>query len=160
MKSGLRVGDAMTVRPVTTTPDMSIRDVAAIMERKHVDSVLVRESDDLMGIVTEWDFVRRAVLDGCNVFTTPIRLIMTKDLVTVSPSMDVFDAILLMKDADIKHLPVIEDGKLIGLVTAKDILRLQPSLFDSFVDGYDLKPQRMFRDKAAVVDIEEFERSL
>jgi signal-transduction protein with cAMP-binding, CBS, and nucleotidyltransferase domain len=141
VESGLRVLDAMTMRPVVASPSTSIRDVALLMERYGVGSVLIQRGTSLLGIVTETDFVRRAVVEGHAVDRTPISSIMTKDIVTVSPGMDVFDALLLMKDADIRHLPVTDEGKLIGFITMKDILKLQPNLFENIVDMIELREE-------------------
>lgn len=141
VESGLRVLDAMTVRPVTAQPSTSIRDVAAIMEKYNIGSVLIKAGTDLLGIVTERDYVRRAILEGHDINKTPVHMIMTKDMVTVSPGMDVFDALLLMKDANVRHLPVIDDGKLVGFLTVKDILKLQPHLFENIVDMIELREE-------------------
>jgi CBS domain-containing protein len=138
---GLRVLDVMTIKPVVATPHMTIRDVAALMEKFDVGSVLVKRGHELLGIVTETDFVQRAVLEGHDACTTPITKIMTKDLVTVSPGMDIMDALLLMKDTDVRHLPVVDESKLVGFVTIKDILRVQPQLFDAIADSFRLREE-------------------
>lgn len=139
VNSGLRVLDAMTIRPVVATPLMTLRDVASIMERRHVGSVLIMNGRELLGIVTESDYVRRAILEGYDPIKTPVSRIMTKDLVTVSPGLDLFDALMLMKDADIRHLPVVDEGKLVGFVTIKDILSVQPHLMENIVDKVDVR---------------------
>jgi CBS domain-containing protein len=77
---------------------------------------------------------------------------MTRDLVTVTPGMDVFDALLLMKDANVKHLPVVDDKRLVGFITVKDILRVQPHLFDNFVDSYRLREANRKPIKHAEMD--------
>lgn len=139
MNSGLRVLDAMTLRPVVAAPGTSIRDVAALMDKYQVGSVLIKRGTELLGIVTEADFVRRVVLDGHDTLNTPISKVMTRDIVTVSPGLDLMDALMLMKDADVRHLPVVDDEKLVGFVTAKDILRLQPNLLENVVDMIDIR---------------------
>lgn len=137
--SGLRVLDAMTVRPVVASPHMTIRDVAALMDRHQIGSVLIKQGQELLGIVTESDFVRRAILEGHDLQSTPVTKIMTKDLVTVSPGMDLFDAASLMKDADIRHLPVVDGEQLVGFITIKDLLKVQPHLFENLVDMMDVR---------------------
>jgi len=141
MDSGLRVLDAMTMRPVVASPNTSLRDVAALMDKFSVGSVLVKRGTELMGIVTEADFVRRAVLEGHNIDVTPVSRIMTKDMVTVGPGMDVLEAIDLMKDADIRHLPVVDENKLVGFITLNDILKIQPHLFENIVDQIQLREE-------------------
>jgi CBS domain-containing protein len=139
--SGLRVLDAMTIKPVVAHPEMTIRDVAALMDKHQIGSVLIKEGSELLGIVTEADYVRRAVLEGHDTVNTPVSKIMTRDLVTVSPGVDVLDALLLMKDADVKHLPVVDDGRLVGFVTLKDILKIQPNLFENIVDMLEIREE-------------------
>ena len=140
MNSRILVMDAMTVRPVVAAPSTSICDVAALMDRYDVGSVLVKRGTELLGIVTEADFVRRVVLEGHSK-DAAVSTIMTKDLVTISPGMDVFDALQLMKDADVKHLPVIDNNKLVGFVTLKDLLKIQPALFEDVVDTLRLREE-------------------
>ena len=135
-------------------PMTSIRDVAALMDRHDVGSVLIKDGSSLLGIVTESDFVRRAVLEGHDMARTPVQRIMTRDLVTVTPGMDIFDALLLMKDTDVKHLPVVDESKLVGFITVKDILRVQPNLFENFVDSYQLREEGRKPIKNAEIDEE------
>lgn len=149
----------MTVNPVTATPHMTVREVAELMDYHKVGSVLVREGSELLGIVTESDYVRRVVLDGHDPNTTPIRNIMTRDIVTIGPGMDVFDALLMMKDADIHHLPVIDCGKLVGFITTKDILKIQPHLIDQATELFALREEERKLDRRAATmphdDLEE-----
>lgn len=145
----------MTVKPISAQPATALRDVAAIMERHDISSVLIQRGSQLVGIVTANDFVRRAVLEGHDMGKTPVHRIMTKDMVTVSPGLDVFDALLLMKDANVRHLPVVDDGKLVGFVTMKDILRVQPNLFENIVDTFELREEHRKPIKVTNAEIEE-----
>jgi CBS domain-containing protein len=144
----------MTVRPVVASPSTCLRDVAAIMERYDIGSVLIKSGTQLLGIVTEEDFVRRAILEGHDFAKTPVHRIMTKDLVTVSPGMDVFDALLLMKDAGVRHLPVIDESNLVGFVTLNDILKVQPHLFENIVDMISLREEHRKPVRNAEIDDE------
>lgn len=139
LQTGYCVLDAMTTKPVVVTPHTSLQDAARKMRDADVGSLLVKEGEELLGIVTEWDFVHRAVVEGLDVTTTPIALLMVKDLLTISPSMDIFDALQLMRDADIRHLPVLDGTKMVGFITAKDILKIQPQLFELIVEKYELR---------------------
>jgi signal-transduction protein with cAMP-binding, CBS, and nucleotidyltransferase domain len=153
--SGVRVLDAMTVKPVVAHPSTCIRDVAAIMDRFGIGSVLIQHGPELLGIVTESDFVRRAILEGHDLANTPVHKIMTRDIVTVSPGMDVFEALLLMKDSDVKHLPVTDEGRVVGFVTMNDILKVQPHLFENIVDMIELREEhRKPLTRAAELDDE------
>lgn len=141
MKSGLWVVDAMTRKPVSTGPDTTIRDAAELMERHDVHSIVVKKGDELIGIVAETDLVRRGILEGCDPLTTQVRLVMTSDIVTCTPSMDLFDVVQLMRDTNVRTVPVIDEGTMVGYITAKDILKLQPDLFQNFVETFDLREE-------------------
>ena len=141
VESGLRILDVMTLKPVIASPNMCIRDVAALMEKFSVGSVIVKDGNSVVGIVTELDFVRRAILEGMDTLKTPISEIMTRDLVIVSPDTDIMDAINLMKDSEVRHLPVLDGNKMVGFVTVKDILRVQPNLFDNYSDSIRLREE-------------------
>jgi CBS domain-containing protein len=157
VNSGLRVIDAMTVRPVVAPPHVSIRDVAALMDKYDIGSVLIKEGSELLGVVTEYDFVRRVVLEGHDPCTTPVSKVMTKDIVTVSPGMDLFDALQLMKDAEVRHLPVVDDGVLVGFITIKDILKVQPHLMENIVDMMDIREayRKLGRRRYAFREVDE-----
>lgn len=112
------------------------------MKKYNVGSLLIKDdNDELVGIVTEEDFVQRVIANKVDV-NEPIHKVMTKSVFTIDESEDIFDAIMKMKDLDIRHLPVVsEDGKLKGLITMKDILRLEPQLFDLIVDIIELREE-------------------
>jgi len=142
MKSGLWVVDAMTRKPVVASPEISIHDACELMERHDIHSLIVKEGDEVLGIVVETDIIRRGILEGYNPRRTPVSKVMTKDIVTVSPSMDLFDVVQLMCDAEVRTVPVLDDGKMVGFITAKDILKLQPDLFENFVETFDLREEK------------------
>lgn len=129
----------MSTKPVSVHPDDTLVKVAMIMRDHDVGSVLVKTDGELCGILTEWDFIHKVAAREVDVAKTYVRDVMTKDLLTISPRMDVFDALRLMKDADIRHLPVIEEDKLVGYITMKDILRIQPELFEILSEKYDMR---------------------
>lgn len=135
--TGFCVGDAMTTRPVCTPPNLSILSAAHLMREKNVGSILVRENQELQGILTEWDFVHRVVTQGLDTQNTPVSAVMVRDLITVSPRMDIFEALCLMRDTNIRHLPVLEQNRLVGFITIKDILKIQPQLLEIILERYE-----------------------
>jgi len=141
MKSGLWVVDAMTRHPVVAPPHTSIRDAAELMDRHDVHTVIVQQGEEPLGIVAETDIVRRGILEGHDPMTTRIDAIMTKDIVTVSPMMDLFDVVQVMRDTNVRTIPVLDDGRMVGIITAKDILKLQPDLFENFVETFELREE-------------------
>jgi len=117
----LSVNDIMTRWVATADPERSLRDAAIIMAKAHTGSLIVIRKGKPVGIVTEGD-VSRALSTGANPDKTPIKKIMSKRLITVSSDRRVEEAAKLMAERQIKKLPVLEDGSLVGIVTQTDIV--------------------------------------
>lgn len=141
MQTGYKVIDVMTRRPITAGPSDTVRQIAQLMRDKNVGSILLREGDELQGIITEWDIVRKSCAGALDSDRTPASAVMTRadEMVTIAPGVDIFDALNKMRDRDVRHLPVVDAGKLVGYITLKDILKLQPQLFELIVDKYDIR---------------------
>lgn len=140
MKTGIAVCDAMTHQPVYVGPQITLKECANIMQKNKVGSLLVKDKNKLLGIFTERDMVRKSIAFNKHPSEIYAKDIMVEDVVTISSDKDIFEAIHKMKDHDIRHLPVLNDnGKFVGFLTLKDILRIQPQLFESFVDIFNLK---------------------
>lgn len=139
--------DVMTTKPVIASPEMSINACALLMREYDLGSVIIKNKDDeLIGIVTEEDMVYKVIADKIDV-DNPILDLMTRKVETIKPNEDIFKALMKMKDYDMRRLPVVdEQNKLMGLITLKDILKIQPQLFDLIVEMIDLREeQRKFR---------------
>ncbi|MCH9030582.1 MAG: CBS domain-containing protein [Bacteroidetes bacterium] len=139
MKSGIQVADAMTINPVSVSPDISLLECAKIMSEKHVGAVVVKDWNSL-GILTEQDIVRKAVAKNINMNESVKNFTETK-LITISPDTDIYDALIKMRDSNIRHLPVVENNEMVGLLTIKDILKIEPQLFDLIVEKFELKEE-------------------
>ena len=133
MKTGIKVIDAMTKKPVSVTQDDTIRNCTQLMLDRHVGSLLVKEGEKLLGFLTERDLVRMISM-GVDPNTTRVKQIMTKKIVAISPEKDIYDAIVLMNRENVRRLPVILNNKIIGLITVRDILTIQPTLFELIMD--------------------------
>ncbi|UZE94043.1 MAG: CBS domain-containing protein [Candidatus Pacearchaeota archaeon] len=129
MKVGIKVGDVMTRKFVSIKPDITMVECAKIMVKKGVGSVIVRSDQMLKGIVTEGDLVR-AMAKSLNKKKTKVNKIMTKKVHGIKPGKDIFDALVTMKKKRVRWLPVLVNHKVIGFLTEKDILKIQPDLFD------------------------------
>ena len=138
MKTGITVADAMTVKPVVVGPERDLIACAKLMRQKRVGSLIVKDGHRFVGIVTEQDIVRRGVAKGLNLKKTTINEIMSSDVILGSPDMDIFDALGVMRDYEVRHLPVVDEGRLLGLVTMKDILKIEPDLFDILVEKFEI----------------------
>lgn len=141
MKTGYKVCDTMTKRPITVSPDTTLQECARIMAENHVGALVFEEKGKISGIMTEQDVVRKAVLKGLDPKKTNARKIMEKKVRTISPEKDIFDAIKRMKDLNIRHLPVLDGKRIVGLLTLKDILKIEPQLFDLMVEKFELREE-------------------
>ncbi len=102
--------------------DASVRDAARRMRDERVGSLLVEKGNNLIGIVTETDVVRRGVAEGADLRAVTVQSIMTSPIVTIESIRTVQDAHDMMGDLGIRHLGVTEGGKLVGLVSVRDLL--------------------------------------
>jgi len=118
------VGDLLRREPVSVPAEASIRDTAVLMSDERVSSVLVMDGERLAGILTDKDLRRRVTATGRDT-ATPVREVMTPDPSTLPGTASVNDALLTMMGHGYHHLPVVEDGRALGLVTAGDLLRAQ-----------------------------------
>jgi len=138
MKTGIKVIDAMTKKPISVTPNEIITNCTKLMLDRHVGSLLVKENEKLLGVLTERDLVRMISL-GIDPKSTKVKQIMTRKIVTITPERDIYDAIVLMNKENVRRLPVITNDKIIGLLTLRDILTIQPTLFDLILEMVSIK---------------------
>jgi len=108
---------------VSITPDTLIYDALVIMAEKHIGALLVLEGDHLAGIFSERDYAREVALKGRSSRTSYIKEVMTTNVITVSPKDTVEECMSLMSGKRIRHLPVVEDGKVIGILSIGDLVK-------------------------------------
>ena len=142
MKSGLKVIDAMTKIPVTITPDASIFECASKMKDEKIGSVIVEQKGKITGIITEQDLVYKVVAENMSPKKTQVKDVMTKEVITITPDKDMTEAIMLMSQLNVRRLPVVEHNKILGILTMKDILKIEPQLFDMIVDKIELREEQ------------------
>lgn len=104
-------------------PHVSVHEAAIKMTQLNVGALLVMESETLRGIVSERDILRKLVGCGCDPAKVKVAEIMTDKLVTVSPKTTVSEAMKLMTEHRFRHLPVIDEGKLVGLISIGDLTK-------------------------------------
>ena len=107
----------------TITPDTTVYHALELMVEKNVSALLVMEADKLAGIFTERDYARKVVLRGKSSRDTPIGDIMTSHLITVNSASSIDECMELMTGKYIRHLPVVDDGKLSGIISIGDVVR-------------------------------------
>jgi CBS domain-containing protein len=115
------VREAMTASVSSVSPSQSLADAAEVMKGADVGSVPVVEEGRLAGIVTDRDIVTRAVAEQRNPQDVKVDEIASHDLVTVEPGQDLDEALALMARHKIRRLPVLEEGRLVGMLAQADI---------------------------------------
>ena len=130
MHTGIHVGHAMTKNPVIVTKDKNIEDCAKEMIKHKIGSVLIIENKKLLGIVTEKDVMEKVVSQGITPKNITAEEVMTTKITTTNPEEDIYKAILLMRNTSVRRLPVLQNNQVIGLLTVKDVLRINPDLFE------------------------------
>ncbi len=142
MKIGVKVGDIMTRNFVSAKPDISVINAVKLMVKKRVGSLLLVENEVLKGILTEkdvmWALSKKSKKDLADIQANNI---CAKKIITIKPSTDIYDAMRLMKKKKFRRLPVTIKKKVIGYLTLKDLLRIQPELFEISQEGYTIKEQ-------------------
>jgi len=104
-------------------PDASVFDALKIMADKDVGALVVLDGGNLVGIISERDYARKVALLGRASPTTQVKEIMTIGLVCVAPEQNVDECMALVTEKRIRHLPVLENGKLIGLISIGDLVK-------------------------------------
>ncbi len=107
----------------TIGPEARVFDALRLMAEKDVGALLVIEDDQLAGILSERDYARKVILQGKSSQDTPVREIMTERVVCVQPRNTVEECMALMTDKRVRHLPVIENGKIVGILSIGDLVK-------------------------------------
>jgi len=119
----MKVRELMTTEPVTVEPKATLGEVATLMKQEDCGSIPVVEGGRLVGIVTDRDIVVRGVATGKDPKTQRVSEVMSADPVTIGPENDVGDAEKKMSDRQIRRLPVVEGGRLVGIIVTAQIAR-------------------------------------
>jgi signal-transduction protein with cAMP-binding, CBS, and nucleotidyltransferase domain len=110
---------------LTITSDASVFDMVKEMVDANVGALLVKIDGRIEGIVTERDYLRRVTLEGRTDKDTPVSDIMTSPLIVVTPETPVDECMAIMTDRRIRHMPVVEDGEVTGMVSIGDLVKFQ-----------------------------------
>jgi CBS domain-containing protein len=117
------IRDVMTSDPKSVEASASLKEAAEIMARDDIGDVLVVENGELQGIVTDRDIVVRGIADGKDPEDTSVREVASTDVEALGPDDSVEDAIRKMEGKDVRRLPVVEDGKPVGIVSLGDLAK-------------------------------------
>jgi CBS domain-containing protein len=118
-----RIREVMTPSPETVEPGRPTSEAAKLMKKADAGMIPVVENGDLVGTVTDRDIVLRVVAEGKSPETTAVGEIASVEPVTVAPEQDLEEALRLMAQHQVRRLPVVENGRLIGVIAQADVAR-------------------------------------
>ena len=119
------VSDLLRAKParlVTIRPESSVLDAIKVLAQEDIGAAIVMEGDRLAGIFSERDYTRKVILQGRSSNSTRVEEIMTKSVITVNPRTRTRECMQLMTDKQIRHLPVVDDKRVVGMVSIRDIV--------------------------------------
>lgn len=108
---------------ISVAPDLSVFDAIKLMADRLVGSLIVMDDEELRGIVTERDYARKVIIKGRSSESTRVSEIMSTDVLTTSSSQTVNQCMELMTERRIRHLPVVEDDRVIGMISIGDLVQ-------------------------------------
>lgn len=131
--------DVMNTKVVVVKPDVTLKDAAKVMHDGHIGSLVVMENEKkIVGILTQTDIIK-AVAHDKNLDLTLVEEIMNRKVLEIDYEKSVEDAVNVMIENRIKRLPVTKDGKLVGIVTASDIITVEPKLITGIANLLSMK---------------------
>ncbi|OIO41319.1 hypothetical protein COU56_04085 [Candidatus Pacearchaeota archaeon CG10_big_fil_rev_8_21_14_0_10_31_9] len=130
MGERIRVGDVMTRDFVHMSPDSTALECAKTMMKKRVGSLVVKEGDKLHGIITEKDLVWAMTKKPDKLKEIRAKDILTRKIITISPEATIHQALDKMNRKKLRRLPVVNNKRIVGYVTLKDIVKFMPDLFE------------------------------
>jgi CBS domain-containing protein len=104
-------------------PDATVLDALRLLEQKNIGALLVMRGASLLGIFSERDYARRMILHGRSSKETRVREVMTPDVFVISPDTTSGECMVHMTDRHIRHLPVVEGGRVVGVISIGDVVR-------------------------------------
>ena len=108
---------------ISISPDASVLDAIKLMADKGIGALVVIDGGDLKGIVTERDYARKVIIKGRASDSTPVADIMTADVITASSQLTVNECMEMMTAKKCRHLPVVDDGDLVGMISIGDLVQ-------------------------------------
>lgn len=112
-----------TERVETVNPQASVGEAVARMNQRRIGSILVMDGERLVGIFTERDVLTRVVPQQLDPQRTPVGEVMTRNPISIAPTRTVQEAMMVMTDTRHRHLPVVQGGKVVGLISMGDLTR-------------------------------------
>jgi CBS domain-containing protein len=115
------VRDAMTENPRSIGASATVVEAARLMREQHIGSLPITDGEQLVGLITDRDITTRVVAEAADIETTSVGDVSSQDLISVEPDHELDEALNLMARHQVRRLPVVEDGRLVGIVAQADI---------------------------------------
>jgi CBS domain-containing protein len=128
-------------------PNAMVVDAIRLMDEKNVGALPVVDNGKLVGIVSERDYTRKIIVKGRSSEDTPVSDIMTKQVLTVNPSNSVTDCMQIMTDKRVRHLPILEGSKLVGILSIGDVVNWLMSAQKAALDNLERYSLAEIKDK-------------
>jgi CBS domain-containing protein len=106
----------------SVTPDTLVLEALKLMAEKDIGAVLVLEAGQVVGIMSERDYARKVILLGKSSGSTPVKEIMTEKVIYLRPEQTVEECMALMTSRNIRHVPVLAEGRLVGIISMRDVV--------------------------------------
>jgi CBS domain-containing protein len=119
------------------SPTDTVYRALEVMAQANIGAVLICENDQIVGIFTERDYARKIILMGRHSLDTEIQEIMTKEMVTVNPEASLEECMGMMTKYRIRHLPVMERGRLVGMISMRDVVDAIIASKDSMIENLE-----------------------
>ncbi|HTG02112.1 MAG TPA: CBS domain-containing protein [Nitrospirota bacterium] len=121
-------------RFIAISPDAMAYDGLELMSERNVGALLVMEDGKLVGMFSERDYARKVILKGRSSRNTTIRELMSTPAITIAPACSLREAMIMMTEKHIRHLPVVDEGRVLGVMTIGDVVRALVSAQDSTIE--------------------------
>jgi CBS domain-containing protein len=144
MDTKVTVHDAMTSSVITADPKTTIADAAVLMSRFKIGSLVIKSETEPEGLITESDIIEKVVSKNILASEITIGQIMTKNLILIDPGSELNQAARLMAKNNIRRLPVVNNGNLVGILTSTDVLMVSPELTELLVENARMENQREY----------------
>lgn len=141
MDTKVTVHDAMTSNVLTVGPQTNVADAALLMTRFKIGSLIIKSNSEPEGLITESDIINKVVSKDIKASNITIGEIMTKNLIKIHPGSELNEAARLMAKNNIRRLPVVNNGVLVGILTSSDVLMVSPELTEILVETARMENQ-------------------
>jgi CBS domain-containing protein len=131
----------------TIGPNAMVFDAIQLMDEKNVGALPVVDDKTLVGVVSERDYTRKIIVKGRSSKDTPVSDIMTKELLTVNPGDSVAECMRIMTEKRVRHLPVLEGTKLVGILSIGDVVNWLISAQQAMIDNFERYSLAEIKDK-------------